>query len=116
MDRTTRPFLIGIAVAVVVLAAMSRIYRLIPVRFFRPFSSFLKEAANSPQGLTMTTQVLHLPYRKTAPGLFAQIRALARALAAEHTLALTAAGKAERSGRNLDELRALYVRPLDRIQ
>jgi hypothetical protein len=59
---------------------------------------------------------LHLPYQKTAPGLFAQIRAIARMLAAEQRLALIAAGKAERSRRNLDEVRAMYVRPLDRIQ
>ena len=60
-------------------------------------------------------QALHLPqtYRRDFYGFGARIRAIVRALAAEHTLALRASTKARLARQNLTELRAMYARPLD---
>ena len=114
MHRPLRPFLIVIAVAMLVLATASRIYRLMPVLFSRSLSFNRMEAANSRQSLeTIMTHALQLPYQSGAPRLFTAIRALGSAVAAEHTRALRAATKAARPRQNLTELRALYARPLD---
>ena len=55
--------------------------------------------------------VLHLPqtYRRTLGGVRATIRAIVRAVAAEHTLALRAATKAASPRQSLAEVRAMYV-------
>ena len=57
-------------------------------------------------------QALHLPqtYRRDFYGFGARIRAIVRALAAEHTLALRASTKARLARQNLTELRAMYAR------
>ena len=114
MQRPLRPFVLVIAVAMLVLAAASRIYRLMPVLFSRSLSFDRMEAANSRQHLeTIMPQALQLPYRPSVLGLFAAIRAHSGALATEHTQALRAATKASRPRQNLAELRALYARPLE---
>jgi hypothetical protein len=74
------------------------------------------EAANSRQSLeTIMANTLHLQqtYRQTLDGLSTTIRAIVRAVAAEHTLALRAATKAASPRQSLPEVRAMYVPPLD---
>lgn len=58
--------------------------------------------------------VLHLQqtYRRTLGGICATIRAILRALTAEHTLALRAATKAASPRQTLAEVRSMYVPPL----
>ena len=114
MHRLTRTFLVAIAAAMVIAAARGRGYRPMLVVFFRPFSIDPVEAANSRQSLeTMMTHVLQLQrtYRRTLGGFGATIRAIARAVAAEHTLALRAATKAASPRQSLAEVRAMYVPP-----
>lgn len=48
-------------------------------------------------------------YQRTRSGVLATIRAVARAIAAEHTLALHASEKVASSCRNAAEVRAMYV-------
>ena len=48
-------------------------------------------------------------YQRTRSGVIATIRALARALASEQTLALRASEKVASSWRNAAEVRAMYV-------
>lgn len=55
-----------------------------------------------------TLHLQHLP-RQTLERVNATIRAVARAVAAEHTLALHAAAKAASPRRHLAEVRAIYV-------
>ena len=57
--------------------------------------------------------VLHLQqtYRRTLGGVRATIRAVLRAVTAEHTLALRAATKAASPRQSLAEVRAMYVAP-----
>lgn len=57
------------------------------------------------------TQALRLPqtYRRDFTGFGAKIRAIVRALAAEHTRALHASTKAASPRQSLAELRAMYV-------
>ena len=50
-------------------------------------------------------------YRRTLGGVRATIRAILRAVTAEHTLALRAATKAASPRQNLAEVRAMYVSP-----
>lgn len=55
--------------------------------------------------------ILHLKqtYRRTRSGVVATIRAIARAVAAEHTLAQRAAARAASPRQSLAEVRAMYV-------
>ena len=55
--------------------------------------------------------ILHLKqtYRRTRSGVVATIRAIARLVAAEHTLAQRATAKAASPRRSLAEVRAMYV-------
>ena len=55
--------------------------------------------------------ILHLKktYRRTRSGVVATIRAIARVVAAEHSLAQHAAAKAASPRRSLAEVRAMYV-------
>jgi hypothetical protein len=64
---------------------------------------------------TIMAHILHLQQtpRPTLDRVHATIRAIARAVAAEHTLALRAATKANTPRQRLAELRAMYVTPLD---
>ena len=55
---------------------------------------------------------LQQTYRRTLGGVRATIRAILRAVTAEHTLALRAATKAASPRQNLAEVRAMYVSPL----
>ncbi|HVG05533.1 MAG TPA: hypothetical protein VM937_11405 [Burkholderiaceae bacterium] len=48
-------------------------------------------------------------YQRTRSGFIATIRAVARAIASEHTLALRASEKVASSCRNAAEVRAMYV-------
>lgn len=61
--------------------------------------------------------ILHLKqtYRRTRSGVVATIRAIARVVAAEHTLAQCAAAKAASPRRSLAEVRAMYL-PTDEPQ
>ena len=54
---------------------------------------------------------LQQTYRRTLGGVRATIRAILRAVTAEHTLALRAATKAASPRQNLAEVRAMYVSP-----
>ena len=54
---------------------------------------------------------LQQTYRRTRSGVGAAIRAIARVIAAEHTLALRAATKAASPRQSLAEVRAMYVAP-----
>ena len=113
MHRLTKTFLIAVAAAVIV-AARGRRYPL-RVVFFRPFSIDPVEAANSRQNPeTMMAHILHLQqtYRQARRGVSATIRAVVRAVAAEHTLAMRAATKAASPRQSLAEVRAMYVPPL----
>ena len=99
----------------IVTAARGRLYPLLVV-FFRPFSIHPIEAANSRQSLEATmAHVLDLQqtYRRTLGGARATIRAILRAVTAEHTLALRAATKAASPRQSLAEVRAMYVPPLE---
>ena len=49
--------------------------------------------------------------RRTRGGIIATLRAIARAVGAEHTLALRAAAKAASPRQSLAEVRAMYVPP-----
>jgi len=114
MHRLTRVVLVAIAAAMIVTAARGRLYPLLVVSF-RPFSIHPIEAANSRQSLEATmAHVLDLQqtYRRTLGGARATIRAILRAVTAEHTLALRAATKAASPRQSLAEVRALYVPPL----
>ena len=51
----------------------------------------------------------HQTDRRTLDGILATIRAIVRAVAAEHTLALRAATKAASPRQSLAEVRAMYV-------
>jgi hypothetical protein len=98
----------------IVTAARGRLYPLLVV-FFRPFSIHPIEAANSRQSLEGTmAHVLDLQqtYRRTLGGVRATMRAILRAVTAEHTLALRAATKAASPRQSLAEVRAMYVPPL----
>ena len=98
----------------IVTAARGRLYPLFVV-FFRPFSIHPIEAANSRQSPeAVMAHVLHLQqtYRRTLGGVRTTIRAIARAVTAEHTLALRAATKAALPRQSLAEVRAMYVAPL----
>ena len=55
--------------------------------------------------------ILHLQqtYRRTRRGVIPTIRAIIRAVAAEHTLAQRAAAKAASPRQSLAEVRAMYV-------
>ena len=61
---------------------------------------------------------LHLQQtdRRTLGGVPAAIRAILRAVTAEHTLALRAATKAALPRQSLAEVRAMYVSPLEAAQ
>ena len=54
---------------------------------------------------------LQQTYRRTLGGVRATIRAILRAVTAEHTLALRAATKAASPRQSLAEVRAMYVPP-----
>ncbi len=111
MHRLTRTFVIGLAAAMIVTAARSRRYPLFVV-FFRPFSIDPVEAANSRQNSeTMMAHILHLKqtYRRTRSGVVATIRAIMRAVASEHTLALRAAARAASPRQSLADVRAMYL-------
>ena len=54
---------------------------------------------------------LQQTYRRTLGGVRATIRAILRAVTAEHTLALRAATKAASPRQSLAEVRAMYVSP-----
>jgi hypothetical protein len=82
------------------------------VGFFGPFSIYPVEAANSRQSLETTmANILHMQHtrRPTLEGVTATIRAIARAVAAEHKLALRAATQAASPHQRLSEVRAMYV-------
>jgi hypothetical protein len=113
MHRLTRVFLVAMAAAMIVTAARGRLYPLLVV-FFRPFSIHPIGAANlRPSPEATMAHVLHLQhtYWRTLGGLRATIRAILRAVTAEHTLALRAATKAASPRQSLAELRAMYVSP-----
>lgn len=59
--------------------------------------------------------ILHLQqtYRRTRSGVIATIRAIVRAVAAEHTLALRAAARTALPRQSLAEVRAMYVPTLE---
>jgi hypothetical protein len=114
MHQTIRPLLIAVAVAVIVLAVRGRIYRIWPVVFLRSLPIDSAGTTNSRQAMeNIMTQALPLPqtYRRDFAGFGAKIRAIARAVAAEHTLALRASTKAASPRQSLAELRAMYVLP-----
>jgi hypothetical protein len=76
----------------------------------------LVEAAKSRQTLeTIMAHILHLQQmsRRTLDGVNATIRAIVRAVAAEHTLALRAATTAASPRQSLAEVRAMYVPSLE---
>lgn len=113
MHRLARTVFVAVAAAMVVTAARSRRYPRLVV-FLRPFSIDLVDAANSRQ--SPETQMDHIleptqTHRRTLAAAIAAIRGIVRGLAAEQTLALRAAAKADASRQNLDEVRALYVEP-----
>ena len=114
MHRLTRVFLVAIAAAMIATAVRGRLYPLLVV-FFRPFSIHPIEAANlrqSPEATMAHVLPLQQTYRRTLGGVRATIRAILRAVTAEHTLALRAATKAASPRQSLAEVRALYVPPL----
>jgi hypothetical protein len=75
------------------------------------------EAANSRPNLeTIMAHILHLQQRTTERAfdrVSTTLRAIAHAVAAEHTRALRAATKAASPHQRLNEVRALYGLPLD---
>jgi hypothetical protein len=82
------------------------------VAFFRPFSIYPVEAAHSrpkPEALMANILHLQLTHRPILAGVTAKVRAVARAVAAEHALSLRAATKATSPHQRLAEVRAMYV-------
>ncbi len=112
MDGWTRTALVTIAVAAIAAAVRSRTARPLFVVFCQPFSIDSMEAAGSRGGgenqMANTVQ-LHPSARWTLNGVSASMRAIARTLAAEHTLALNAARKAAQPRQRLGEVRAMYL-------
>jgi len=112
MHRWTTTALVAIAVAAVAAAARSRASPPWFVVFFRPFSIDSMQDANSrvSREIPMAdTFQLHPSFRWRRDGVGASMRALVRAVADEHALALHAAGKAASPRQSLAELRALYL-------
>jgi len=114
MDRMTRAFLFAVGAAVLMLAVGRQ--RLSPGRFLRPLSSDLLGGSRSSKKELNMDQALASPQTtlESSPSLTAGIGAIASTVAAEQELALRAANKAALHRRNVAELRAMYVRPLDR--
>lgn len=112
MHRWTRTALVTIAVAAIATAVRSRATRPVRVVFFRPFSIDSMETANSRtsrEAQMANTLQLHPSARWTLNGFSAAMRAIVRTLAAEHTLALNAARKADLPRQRMAEVRAMYL-------
>jgi hypothetical protein len=107
----TRTFFVAVAAAMLVIIARGRLYPSLVV-FFRPFSIDPIEAANLRQSQETTmSHVLHLQQARwrTLEAVGATIRAIVRAVSAEHALAQQAATKAALPRQSLAEVRAMYV-------
>ena len=101
-----------IAVAAIAAAVRNRATRPVRVFVFRPFSIDSMEAADSLGGReTQMANTLQLrpSARWTLNEVSAAMRAIARTLAAEHTLALNAARKADLPRQRMAEVRAMYL-------
>ena len=112
MDGWTRFLLFGAGAALLMLAVSSQ--RRSPVRFARPIPFNRVGGSRSTKEAKMA-HALDLP-KTTHTGfsaLCARVGAVTSTVAAEQALALRAADQAALPRRRLDELRAMYLRPLD---
>ncbi len=112
MHQRTITALVTIAVAAIAAAVVSRATRPVRVVVLGPFSMDLMATANSRRN--RETQManalqLHPSPRWTLTGFSASMRAIARTLAVEHALALTAASKAALPRKRMSEVRAMYL-------
>ena len=117
MHRWTTTALVTIAVAAIAAAARSRTNRPLFVVFLRPFSIDSMQAnshGNRETPMANTFQ-LQSSSRWTLDRVSASMRAMSRAVAAEHTLALYSASKAASPRQSLAEVRAMYL-PTDQPQ
>ena len=111
MDRAMRVLLFGVGMAMVMLAVSRQ--RLAPARSLRPAGpaqSSRDQRESNMDGALESPQI----NRSIFSSLGALLGAFADTLKTEQALALRATEKAALHRRKLAELRAMYVRPLDR--